>query len=190
MAASPASEHAAVSSPRRRQAVARCPSQERLPHQFVHCIRLLPRPQRDRRREGHCQRGAATCLAVPSTACCWTPKSSTSPTTSASRKPFSAPQFHGGLTHYGTSVGFLTGATTRTQKHAIFNHDTAVHYTLSLDAKRGTTPSISSAVGALRRALLEAVTSNETISDSYSEKAYLKKVVAGDLALVITGPEC
>ena len=87
---------------------------------------------------------------------------------------------------YGTSVGFLTGAALKTDRDAVFAKDVAAHYVLSLEAKRDSkTPSISSAVGALRHALLEAIASNETIFDPYSEKAFLKQVVAGELPLVL-----
>lgn len=102
-------------------------------------------------------------------------------------KAISAPKFTGTLTHQGTSVGFLTGALHGLEKGAVFADDVAVHYTLTLGAKsKSGTPSISSAIGALRHALLEAVTSTEKASDPYSEKAYLKKVVAGEMPLAIT----
>jgi len=101
----------------------------------------------------------------------------------------SAPKFARGATHHGTSVGFLTGASTPLEQGAVFADDAAVHYTLDLSAKSGEagTPSISAAVGALRRKLLDAVGSlDETIKDAYSEAAYLRKVVAGELPLAIT----
>ncbi|KAB5582299.1 hypothetical protein GE09DRAFT_1074410 [Coniochaeta sp. 2T2.1] len=105
-------------------------------------------------------------------------------------RAISAPKFSSGGTHHGTSAGFLTGGGYTLEKGAVFADDVAVHYTLSLAAKRGEgTPSISSAVGALRRKLLEAVaTLNETdaIKDPYSEGAYLRKVVTGSLPLVLT----
>ncbi|KAH8901976.1 hypothetical protein BR93DRAFT_948307 [Coniochaeta sp. PMI_546] len=103
-------------------------------------------------------------------------------------RAISAPKFAGGATHHGTSVGFLTGAATPLEKGAVFAADAAVHYTLDLSAKRGEgTPSISSAVGALRHKLLEAVADlNETLKDPYSEAAYLRKVVTGQLPLALT----
>ncbi|KAK3987338.1 hypothetical protein QBC44DRAFT_121292 [Cladorrhinum sp. PSN332] len=101
-------------------------------------------------------------------------------------KAISAPKHTGGSNHHGTSVGFLTGAKTSLDKNAVFASDVAVHYTLDLSSKRGGTPSISAAVGALRRKLLEAAASNETIKDAYSEAAFLKKVIQGSLPLVIT----
>ncbi|MCJ1308031.1 hypothetical protein MMC25_001681 [Agyrium rufum] len=87
--------------------------------------------------------------------------------------------------HYGVSAGFLTGALQPLEKKAVFADEVALHYTFTLEAKHDKTPSISSAVGALRSGLLKAATSNETISDSYSEAAYLKKVVSGSLPLAI-----
>ncbi|TPX18508.1 uncharacterized protein E0L32_011621 [Thyridium curvatum] len=102
-------------------------------------------------------------------------------------RAISAPKLSGQMTHRGTSVGFLTGAATALDKGAVFADNAAVHYTLSLDAKSDKTPSISGLVGALRRALLEAVRSNETtVADPYSEAAQLRKVVAGEKALVLT----
>ncbi|KAK2057246.1 amidohydrolase [Colletotrichum caudatum] len=101
-------------------------------------------------------------------------------------KAISAPKFTGGLTHSGTSVGFITDASHGLEKGAVWSEDVAVHRTLTLAAKRGDNPSISSAVGALRHSLLEAVAANDTGSDPYSEAAYLKKVVNGELPLVLT----
>lgn len=103
----------------------------------------------------------------------------------------SAPKFTSGATHHGTSVGFLTGATTPGERGAVFARDAAVHYTLDLAAKRGEgTPSIASAVGALRHRLLEAVAdllNNETVNrDPFSEPAYLRQVVRGALPLAVT----
>ncbi|KAK2027819.1 amidohydrolase [Colletotrichum zoysiae] len=101
-------------------------------------------------------------------------------------KAISAPKFTGGLTHSGTSVGFTTDASHGLEKGAVWSEDVAVHRTLTLAAKRGDNPSISSAVGALRHSLLEAVAANDTGPDPYSEAAYLKKVVNGELPLVLT----
>ncbi|KAL1901025.1 hypothetical protein Sste5346_002090 [Sporothrix stenoceras] len=101
----------------------------------------------------------------------------------------SAPKFRGGFTHLGTSAGFLTGAANQLEEGAVFVSDAAVHYTLSLAAKHGSTPSISSAVGALRSKLLkatEAKKESDDDNDKYSESAFLRKVVAGDLPLVVT----
>lgn len=103
-------------------------------------------------------------------------------------RAITAPKFGGGsnVARQGVSVGFATGARTALDEGAVWADDVAVHYTLSLAAKRDKTPSISSAVGAFRRKLLDALKSTDEIKDSYSEEAYLKKVVAGDLPLVVT----
>ncbi|KAF3351412.1 hypothetical protein VD0004_g7140 [Verticillium dahliae] len=98
----------------------------------------------------------------------------------------SAPTFSGGLTHRGTSVGFVADAQHALEKGAVWSEDAAVHYTLTVDVKQGNTPSISTAVGALRKDLLEAVSNNDTISDPHSEEAFLKRVVEGELPLVLT----
>lgn len=102
-------------------------------------------------------------------------------------RAITSPKFTGGGTHHGVSVGFDTGADTALEEGAVWANDVAVHYTLSLAAKRDdSTPSISSAVGALRRKLLAAVSSSEEPKDAFSEEAYLKKVIDGKLPLVIT----
>ncbi|KAK4173338.1 hypothetical protein QBC36DRAFT_293504 [Triangularia setosa] len=104
-------------------------------------------------------------------------------------KAITAPSFRGGFSHHGTSVGFLTGAKTAVGHRTVFAGDASVHYTFDTSAKQDGTPSISAAVGTLRRKLLEAhasLSSNETIKDVYSETAFLQKVVNGSLALVIT----
>ena len=95
-----------------------------------------------------------------------------------------APKF-GGQGRQGVSVGFTTGAQTALDKGAVWADEAAVHYTLGLDAKQGDATSISGAVGTLRSKLLEALES-EDIKDPYSEAAYLKKVVSGKLALVVS----
>ncbi|KAK3317308.1 hypothetical protein B0T19DRAFT_479410 [Cercophora scortea] len=95
-------------------------------------------------------------------------------------KIISAPKY------IGTAVGFLSGAATVYEEGAIFQSDIGLHYPLDLSAKRGeNTPSISSAVGALRHKLLGAAEANETVKDIYSEAFFLQKVVKGDLHLVI-----
>ncbi|KAI1817051.1 amidohydrolase [Poronia punctata] len=100
-------------------------------------------------------------------------------------RAISAPKYSELATHQGTSVGFRTGAKHALEKHAVFAEDAAVHYTLDLDAKKGST-SISNAVGSLRRKLLEAVHSNATDAEEYSESVFLAKVVNGSLALAVT----
>jgi hypothetical protein len=105
-------------------------------------------------------------------------------------RAISAPKFTGGGTHHGTSVAFLTGAKTSTDPGAVVEPDAAVHYTLTLSAKRadGGGGSISGAVGLLRAKLLEAASSNKTTEakDAFSEQAFLQKVVSGELPLVVT----
>ncbi|KXJ90717.1 hypothetical protein Micbo1qcDRAFT_164365 [Microdochium bolleyi] len=114
-------------------------------------------------------------------------------------RAISAPRYDGLGTHQGTSVGFRTGGTgrdtTAAEPGVVFAEDAAVHYTLDHEAKSGS-KSISNAVGALRRKLLEAVAAKagkakkdddkESSEDPFSEAAYLQKVVAGDLALAVT----
>jgi hypothetical protein len=99
-------------------------------------------------------------------------------------KAISAPKFTGGFTHRGTSVGFRTDARHALEKGAVWSDDVAVHVTLTLEAKQDDTPSLSAAVGALRSALLEAVSANTT--DVYSERFFLEKVVRGEKPLVVT----
>jgi imidazolonepropionase-like amidohydrolase len=100
-------------------------------------------------------------------------------------RAISAPKYSGGATHQGTSVGFRTGAKHPLEKGAVFVEDAAVHYTLDLNAKSGST-SISNAVGTLRHKLLEAIESNTTAADQFSENTFLKKVIEGSLPLAIT----
>lgn len=101
-------------------------------------------------------------------------------------RAITAPKHGGGITRHGTSVGFRTGAAHSLEEGAVWGEDVAVHYTLSLSAKGDATPSISSAVGALRSALLEAVSSDEEVTNKFSEKAFLRKVVKGEMALVLS----
>ncbi|OTA55877.1 amidohydrolase [Hypoxylon sp. EC38] len=104
-------------------------------------------------------------------------------------RAISAPKYSGQGTHQGTSVGFRTAAKHALEDGAVFADDVAVHYTLDLSAKRGST-SISNAVNSLRHKLLEAVATdpnaNTTAADPYSEAAFLAKVVDGSLPLVVT----
>ncbi|KXH33086.1 amidohydrolase [Colletotrichum simmondsii] len=108
-------------------------------------------------------------------------------------RAISAPKFTALGTHHGTSTGFLTGAGTTLDRGAVFAHDAAVHYTLDLSAKSGVDgiSSISAGVGELRRKLLKAVSSlaaNDAIpvEDRYAESAFLRQVVKGQMALVVT----
>lgn len=104
-------------------------------------------------------------------------------------RAISAPKLRGSFTHYGTSAGFLTGATDLLEDGAVFVADAAVHFTLTLEAKHGSTPSIASAVGALRAKLLRALKDageNATAAESYTEEAFLRKVLSSELPLVVT----
>ena len=96
----------------------------------------------------------------------------------------SAPTFLGGGSHYGTSAGFLTAAKTSIEDGAVFAPDVALHYTLDLSIRPGL--SYSAAFGGLRNKLIQALQSPEPATDSFSELAYLKKVVAGDMVLALT----
>ncbi|KID74998.1 uncharacterized protein G6M90_00g055900 [Metarhizium brunneum] len=99
-------------------------------------------------------------------------------------RAISAPKFNGLKTHHGTSVGFTTSALTSLEKGAVFAEDAAVHYTLDLNA-RTDGKSYSEAFGALRKKLLDAGKSDEE-PEAYSEAAYLKRVVSGNLVLALT----
>ncbi|KAI1842532.1 hypothetical protein JX265_012656 [Neoarthrinium moseri] len=100
-------------------------------------------------------------------------------------RAISAPKFTGGATHFGTSVGFKTGALHTLQEGAIFADDVAVHYTLDDTSKRAG-GSVSAALGSLRHKLLKAVEANDTASDPFSEEAFLRRVVTGHLPLSLT----
>ncbi|KAI5863757.1 amidohydrolase [Durotheca rogersii] len=101
-------------------------------------------------------------------------------------RAISAPKYSEAGTHQGTSVGFRTGARHALEAGGVFADDVAVHYTLNLKAKSGST-SISNAVGSLRRKLLEVVGAAESAAaDPFTEAAFLRRVVAGELALAVT----
>ncbi|ROW07909.1 hypothetical protein VMCG_03446 [Cytospora schulzeri] len=106
-------------------------------------------------------------------------------------RAITAPKFGRGSdsARQGVSVGFSTGAKTALDEGAVWADDVAVHYTLGLAAKRDKTPSTSSAVGAFRRRLLAAVaaaSAEAEVKDPYSEEAYLKKVVAGEMPIAVS----
>jgi imidazolonepropionase-like amidohydrolase len=100
----------------------------------------------------------------------------------------------GSIDAKGVSVGFKTGAKHKLEKGAIWADEVALHYVLTLTAKGGQTPSISSVISQIRGKLLTAVddlASNSTSTstakkDVYDEKKYLERVVAGSLPLVFT----
>lgn len=110
-------------------------------------------------------------------------------------RAISAPKYTSAGTHQGVSVGFRTASgLTGLEEGVIFAEDAVVHYTLDHASKEGS-KSISNAVGTLRRKFLEAVaaagksaTSSEDTKDAdpFSETAYLRKVVEGELTLAIT----
>lgn len=106
-------------------------------------------------------------------------------------KAISAPRLAGALSQHGTSVGFVTDAKHALEKDAVWSQDVAVHYTATLGARLDDQPSISTIFAALRNSLLEAVFSSReekegSAADDYSEQAYLRKVVKGQLPLVLT----
>ncbi|KAI1759381.1 amidohydrolase [Hypoxylon sp. FL1150] len=101
-------------------------------------------------------------------------------------RAISSPKYSGQSTHQGTSVGFRTAGKHALERGAVFADDVAVHYTMDLHAKSGST-SISNAVNTLRHKLLEAIDSNATAAaDPFAEAAFLAKVIDGSLPLAIT----
>ncbi|CAM1510198.1 Fc.00g005330.m01.CDS01 [Cosmosporella sp. VM-42] len=99
-------------------------------------------------------------------------------------KGISAPKFIDTATHYGTSVGFVTSAFTSLEEGAVFASDLAVHYTLDVNVRFVT--SYSAAFGGLRNKLFLAATGSSPVLNPFSEEAYLKKVVNGELVLALT----
>lgn len=99
-------------------------------------------------------------------------------------RAISAPAFKDGG-HKGISVGFRTGATHSLEESAVWRDEVAAHYTLTLAAKTGKTPSLSGAVNELRQKLLKAVDINETDIGVSIEDRKLKAVVTGKMPLVI-----
>ena len=102
-------------------------------------------------------------------------------------RAFTAPGT-GGIDSRGVSVGFNTGAKNALEDDAILHPELALHYPLTLSAKGGKTPSISSVIGALRTQLLEAVGDDrgDGSKPNSTEKAWLKRVVTGESALVLS----
>jgi imidazolonepropionase-like amidohydrolase len=100
-------------------------------------------------------------------------------------RAISAPAYDEGG-HKGISVGFRVNAKHGLEKHAIFEEQVALHYTLTLDARRGSTPSISSLVNELEVKLLKSLASNENSTTESQESRSLHRVVHGELPLVIT----
>ncbi|KAK5703813.1 hypothetical protein LTR97_002826 [Elasticomyces elasticus] len=85
----------------------------------------------------------------------------------------------------GISAGFRIGAQRPAQ--AVWREETGVHYTFTLDAKDDKTPSISSAVNALREKLLKATKPAKPDEEMPSlEDRKLRQVVNGTLPLILT----
>ncbi|KAJ8118697.1 hypothetical protein OPT61_g384 [Boeremia exigua] len=102
-------------------------------------------------------------------------------------KAFTAPG-NGGIDSKGVSVGFSTGAKNALEDDAIIYPASALHYPLTLGAKGSKSPSISSAINALRTQLLEAVGDAQNVDSktNNTEKAWLKRVADGKSALVLS----
>lgn len=102
-------------------------------------------------------------------------------------RAFTAPG-EGGIDSKGVSVGFSTGAKNALDDGAVIYPESALHYPLTLGAKGGKTPSISSVINTLRAQLLEAVgdAKNNDLKTNNTEKAWLKRVVNGKAALVLS----
>ncbi|KAG5917792.1 hypothetical protein E4U53_004156, partial [Claviceps sorghi] len=101
-------------------------------------------------------------------------------------RAISPPKYNMFGTHHGTSVGFVTTAQTGLEPGAIFASDAAVHYTLNVQVREASpSKSYAEVFGALRSKLLGATKADDE-PEPYSEAAYLKKVVAGDLVLALT----
>jgi hypothetical protein len=100
-------------------------------------------------------------------------------------RAFTAPGT-GGIDSKGVSVGFKTGAKNALEESAIVYPAVALHYPLTLSAKSSKTPSISSAIASLRSKLLEAVDPNDKPLTNTTEKAWLRRVVSGETALILS----
>ena len=102
-------------------------------------------------------------------------------------RAFTAPGT-GGIDSKGVSVGFNTAAKNVLDVDAITYPEVALHYPLTLGAKGGKTPSISSVINGLRTQLLEAVSDRQgaDTKTNNTEAAWLKRVVAGESALVLS----
>lgn len=92
----------------------------------------------------------------------------------------------GGIDSKGVSVAFYTGAKNALEEGAVSHPELALHYPLTLSAKGGKTPSVSSAIGALRSQLLDAVSGDKDDTSNITEKAWLRRVVTGQTALVLS----
>lgn len=98
----------------------------------------------------------------------------------------------GSIDAKGVSAGFKTAAKHKLKEGAIWADEVGLHYTLTLSAKSDKTPSMSSAIGALRAKLLDAIDAgeiNETsvpTKEQYEEKTYLRRVVSGSMPLILS----
>lgn len=99
-------------------------------------------------------------------------------------RAISAPKF-GGDGHKGISVGFRLGASHALERDAVFDPDVALHYTMTLAAKQGKSPSISSAIAELKAKLLKTVQRKKKAEESSVEDEYLENVINGTTPLVI-----
>ncbi|KAH8732042.1 hypothetical protein GQ44DRAFT_735717 [Phaeosphaeriaceae sp. PMI808] len=106
-------------------------------------------------------------------------------------RAISAPTLDG-INSRGISVGFKTDAKNRLESGAIWNTDVALHYPLTLSAKGGKTPSISSVISELTTKLLDAIddlNNNKTdvpTKQRFQESSYLRSVVQGKKPLVLS----
>ena len=98
-------------------------------------------------------------------------------------RAISAPKFIGGGTHHGTSVGFLTDALTSFEEDAVFENDIAAHYTFDVNSLiKG---SYSKNFGNFRTKLWMVGGQGKVILP-YSEEAFLKRVLEGQMTLALT----
>lgn len=100
-------------------------------------------------------------------------------------RAISAPAFGGTGSHHGVSVGFVTTAETALDEGAVFAEDVALHYTLDSNV-RSAGASYSASFGDLRTKLISALTITDPVVNPFSEYAYLKSVIAGDMVLALT----
>lgn len=101
-------------------------------------------------------------------------------------RAISAPGW-GSVAGLGISVGFKTGAKHLLEGSAVWKEEVGFHYALKKDEN---TPSTSSAIGLLRAKLLDAVQGNSTTDsvptkEQYEESTFLKRVVSGQMPLII-----
>lgn len=102
--------------------------------------------------------------------------------TSGVTRSMSAPVRNGPGSEHGVSVGFLTNSQTSLDPGAVFSEELALHYSFGLSARDKT--SYAALFGDLRSKLLKAIKDKSEVFNSFSEEAYLQRVVNGDLTLV------